>query len=59
MTSRPSLKSVKTLFKPSPFFLLIFFGKSEASDGLVNHADGHFAYLKALDISFKRDVKYN
>ena len=33
--------------------LYIFnFIKSETSDSLVNHFDGHFAYLKTLDFYF-------
>ena len=27
--------------------------KSETSDSFVNHFNGHFAYLKTLDFSFK------
>jgi len=30
-----------------------YFIKSQASDSFVNHFDGHFAYLKTLDFSFK------
>ena len=29
------------------------FIKSQTSDSFVNHFDGHFAYLKTLDFSFK------
>ena len=36
------------------FFLFFQFVKSQTSDSLVNHFDGHFAYLKTLDFSFKR-----
>jgi len=28
--------------------------KSETSDSFVNHFDGHFAYLKTLDLYFKK-----
>jgi len=30
-----------------------YFIKSQTSDSFVNHFDGHFAYLKTLDFSFK------
>ena len=36
-------------------FIIFYFIKSEASDSFVNHFDGHFAYLKALDFYFKKE----
>ena len=41
-------------------FLYIFYFikiKSQTSDSFVNHFDGHFAYLKTLDFSFKDQHK--
>ena len=35
------------------FFIFFYFIKSETIDKFVNHFDGHFAYLKILDFSFK------
>ena len=35
------------------FFIIFYFIKSQTSDSFVNHFDGHFAYLKTLDFSFK------
>ena len=37
------------------FFVIFYFIKSQTSDSFVNHFEGHFAYLKALDFSFKQD----
>ena len=42
------------------FFLIFSFIKSQTSDSFVNHFDGHFAYLKTLDFSFKfKNKVYN
>ena len=38
-------------------FLIFYFIKSETSDSFVNHFNGHFAYLKTLDLSFKLIVQ--
>ena len=35
-------------------FFNLYFIKSQTSDSFVNHFDGHFAYLKTLDFSFKK-----
>ena len=35
------------------FFSIIYFIKSQTFDSFLNHFDGHFAYLKSLDFSFK------
>ena len=37
-------------------FFIFYFIKSQTSDSFVNHFDGHFAYLKTLDFSFKHHV---
>ena len=37
------------------FFHFFYFIKSQTSDSFVNHFDGHFAYLKTLDFSFKNN----
>ena len=51
-----SLQKIKSIKNPVKHFLFIFyFIKSETSDSLVNHFDGHFAYLKTLD--FKPDYQ--
>ena len=34
-------------------FFIFYFIKSQTSDSFVSHFDGHFAYLKTLDFSFK------
>ena len=34
------------------FFFIFYFIKSQTSDSIVNHFNGHFAYLKTLDFSF-------
>ena len=34
-------------------FFVVFFIKSQTTDSFVNHFDGHFAYLKTLNFSFK------
>ena len=44
------IKSIKNQYKQKLFFLNI---KSQTSDSFVNHFNGHFAYLKTLDFSFK------
>ena len=33
--------------------IIFHFIKSQTNDSFVNHFDGHFAYLKTLDFSFK------
>ena len=38
------------------FFFNIFFIKSQTSNSFVNHFNGHFAYLKTWDFSFKRHL---
>ena len=35
---------------------MFYFIKSQTSDSFVNHFDGHFTYLKTLDISFKYKI---
>ena len=35
------------------YFFIFYFIKSHTNDSYVNHFDGHFAYLKTLDFSFK------
>ena len=55
--SLQKIKSINTNIKKrfsSLFFLSIFYViKSQTSDSFDNHFDGHFAYLKTLDFSFK------
>ena len=48
------IKSIKNQHKHFFFFSLI---NSQTSDSFVNHFDGHFAYLKTLDFSFKRQLR--
>ena len=48
------IKSIKNQHKRFFFFSFI---KSQTSDSFVNHFDGHFAYLKTLDFSFKRQLR--
>ena len=43
------IKSIKNRYLKKCFF---YFIKSQTSDSFVSHFDGHFAYLKTLDISF-------
>ena len=45
------IKSIKNQLKS--FVFIFYFTKSQTSDTFVNHFDGHFAYLKTLDFSFK------
>ena len=45
-------KKIKKKKKKKKTFI-IYFIKSQTSDSFVNHFDGHFAYLKTLDFSFK------
>ena len=55
-----SLQKMKLIKKHRRvFFFLVFFIKikSQTSDSFVNHFDGHFAYLKTLDFSFKDQYK--
>ena len=49
--SLQKIKSIKNQHKH--FFIIFYFIKSQTSDLFVNHFDGHFAYLKTLDFSFK------
>ena len=51
-----SLQKIKSIKNPIKlfFFFFFFFFKSETSDLFVSHFDGHFAYLKTLDFSFKK-----
>ena len=48
-------KSIKNRHKH--FFFIFYLIKSQTSDSFVNHFDGHFAYLKTLDFSFKETHK--
>ncbi len=53
-----SLHKIKSIKNPIKLFFFFFFFfsssiKSETSDSLVSHFDGHFAYLKTLDFYFK------
>ena len=49
-----SLQKIKLIKNQHKHFLFIFyFIKSQTSVSFVNHFDGHFAYLKTLDFSFK------
>ena len=50
------IKSIKNQQKHFFSFFLSFI-KSQTSDSFVNHFDGHFAYLKTLDFSFKRQLR--
>ena len=50
--SLQKIKSIKNQHKLLLFFIFYFI-KSQTSDLFVNHFDGHFAYLKTLDFSFK------
>ena len=47
---------IKSIKIPVKHFYLI---KSETSDSIVNHFDGHFAYLKTLDFYFKQQERGN
>ena len=47
--SLQKIKSIKNQHKQFYFYFI----KSQTSDSFVNHFDGHFAYLKTLDFSFK------
>ena len=47
-------KTVVSVSLQKLFFFFFFFIKSESSDSFVSHFDGHFAYIKTLDFSFKR-----
>ena len=40
-------------FSFSSFLYIFYFIKSQTCDSFVNHFDGHFAFLKTLDLSFK------
>ena len=49
--SLQKIKSIKNQHKH--FILFFYFINSQTNDSFVNHFDGHFAYLKTLDFSFK------
>ena len=49
-TSLQKIKSIRNQHNFFPFKKNI---KSQTSDSFVSHFDGHFAYLKTLDFSFK------
>ena len=52
--SQPAYRKQNRLKTNIIFFSSIFyFIKSQTSDSFVSHFDGHFAYLKTLDFSFK------
>ena len=55
--SPQKIKSIKNQHKLFSSFFHFYFIKSQTSDSFVNHFDGHFAYLKTLDFSFKGLVK--
>ena len=48
--SLQKIKSIKNQHKQKFFYII----KSQTSDSFVSHFDGHFAYLKTLDFSFKQ-----
>ena len=48
LASLQKIKSIKNLLKLFSFL----FNKSETIDSFVNYFDGHFEYLKTLDVSF-------
>ena len=48
-----SLQKIKSIKNPIKHLFNFCFIKSETSDSFVNHFDGHFAYLKTLDLYFK------
>ena len=50
--SLQKIKSIKNQHKHF-FFSIFYFFKSQTIDSFVNHFDGHFAYLKTLNFSFK------
>ena len=54
--SLQKIKSIKNQQKHF-FFKFFYFINSQTSDSFVNHFDGHFAYLKTLDFSFKETHK--
>ena len=47
-----SLQKIKLIKNPIKHFFIFYFIKSETTDSIVNHFDGHFAYLKTLDFYF-------
>ena len=49
------IKSTKNQHKLLLFFIFLFH-KSQTCDSFVNHFDGHFAFLKTLDFSFKNGL---
>ena len=48
-----SLQKIKSIKNPIKLLLFFFLIKSETSDSIVNHFNGHFAYLKTLDFYSK------
>ena len=50
-----SLQKIKSIKNQHThlFIFICYFIKSQTCDSFVNHFDGHFAYLKTLDFSFK------
>ena len=54
---RQKIKSIKNQL--NIFILFFYFIKSQTSDSFVSHFDGHFAYLKTLDFSFKKAFSFN
>ena len=51
-----SLQKIKLIKNQQRFIFIFYFIKSQTSDSFVNHFDGHFTYLKTLDISFKYKI---
>ena len=49
--SLQKIKSIKNQHKHL-FYLLFHFIISQTNDSIVDHFDGHFAYLETLDFSF-------
>ena len=47
------MTSIKNPHKHYFYFFIFCLIKSQTSDSFVTHFDGHFAYLKTLDFSFK------
>ena len=52
--SRPAYRKFKNRLKTNTNIFFSFI-KSRTSDSFGNNFDGHFAYLKTLDFSFKRE----
>ena len=53
-----SLQKIKLIKNQNNIFIvfIFYFIKSHTSESFVNYFDGHFAYLKTLDFSFKHHV---